>query len=469
MSDPTATFPADDFMAPAQQTSGTTVLVAWISVVILCIAQIVSTIDRGMLALVIDLVRHDLQISELQIALLQGFAFSVFYVTVGLPLGVIADVVNRRRLLVAGIIVWSAATIGGGLAQNFEQMFVSRLFIGVGEAVLGPCAVTMISDMFPVTGRGRPMSVYVFGSMIALGIGSLVSGFILQAAPAGVFEAIPFISTLAPWRIIFVLIGGFGFIVAVLLMFLREPKRRDGQKVAVSFAKLNFGASFRYFADHGRIYLPLYGALALFAVGGSVAMTWGAVQLTRVFGFNISEAGKALGVSQIGWAIAGALLASVLVDAVARRYGTVGKVRLAGALALAAIPSCIAVLAYNGTTAVVMIGEIMFISAIYGTTMLSVIAEVTPARVRGLAVALYAFVMTMIGMSIGPIAVASLTENAFQSPAMVGSSMAIVGTGALVLSALLSWRTAYLLAGRTNPSGVIDGPVAAPGLIPVQG
>lgn len=418
---------------------------AWFAVVILCVAQIVSTIDRGMLALVVDPVRADLGISDLQIALLQGFAFSVFYVTVGLPLGAVADMVNRRRLLVGGIVVWSLATIGGGLAQDFGHMFASRLFIGVGEAVLGPCAVTIIADLFPPAGRGKPMAIYVFGSMIAYGIGSLVSGFILQIAPQGAFAGIPFLATLAPWRIAFVLVGGFGFVIAGLLLLLREPPRTGIGATAGD--KTSFRQNLGFLVHHKAIFLPLYGALAAFAAGGSIATGWGAVLLSRGFGFTIANAGKGIGTSLIVWAIAGALVASVLVDRVSRKAGPAGKVKLAAAIALVAIPSTLAVLAPGGTTAVVLLGEIMFASAIYGTTMLSVIAEITPPRVRGLSVALYAFVMTMIGASLGPIAVATLTERLFHDPKAVGWSMAIVGIFALCLSALLALLAARALRG----------------------
>jgi MFS family permease len=427
---------------------------AWFAVIVLCIAQIVSTIDRGMLALVIDPVRADLGISEIQIALLQGFAFSIFYVTVGLPLGAVADVVNRRRLLFIGIVIWSAATIGGGLATNFQEMFISRLFIGVGEAVLGPCAVTMISDLFPPARRGRPMSVYVFGSMIAFGLGSLISGYILQVAPQGAFAGLPLLQTLAPWRITFILVGAFGFVVAALILLLREPQRQGLAISSMTTTKPGFLENLRYFGAHRSIFLPLYGALAFFAMGGSVATSWGAVLLTRFYGFNIGVAGKTLGTGQILWAIAGSLVAAFLVDAVARRAGPVGKVKLAAALALVAMPSTIAFIAPTGTTAIFLLAEITFAMAIYGATMLSVIAEITPIRVRGLAVALYAFVMTMIGFSLGPIAVASLTEKLFKSPQMVGSSMAIVGITVLGISALLALRAArqLRLAGQRDPA-----------------
>jgi MFS family permease len=429
--------------------------IAWFAVVVLCLAQIAATIDRGMLALVIDPVRADLGISDVQIALLQGFAFSVFYVTVGLPLGIVADLVNRRRLLIGGILVWSAAAIGGGLAHGFGQMFVSRLVIGIGEAVLAPCAVTMITDLFPETGRGRPMAVYVFGSMVAFGIGSLVAGTILQAAPAGAFAGIPLLAHLAPWRITFVLIGSSGFIIAALLWLLREPPRRGLQ-----IGKRNDGSlrtSMVYLGKHRGVFLPLYGALAFFAMGGASATSWGAVLLTRHFGLTVGAAGKALGAGQIAWAVIGALSASVVVDRVARAHGSVGKIRLAGILALVAIPAVLAGGAPNSTLAILVISEITFASALYGTTMLSVIAEITPLRARGLCVALYAFVMTMIGFSLGPIAVAYLTQSVFHDPAAVGWSMAIVGVASLCVSAMLAWMAARSLERANIPASLAAG------------
>lgn len=429
--------------------SGISPVMAWITVATLFAAQIVSTIDRGMLALVIDPVRRDLSISEMQIALLQGFAFSIFYVTVGLPLGAVADVVNRRRLLIGGIIVWSIATIAGGFAQGFGSMFASRLFIGVGEAVLGPCAVTMIGDLFAPHRRGRPMALYVFGSMIAYGLGSLISGVILDLAPKGAFAGLPVIGQLAPWRIAFTLVGGSGLLIVVLLFLLREPPRQV-EAAAFGVPKLSFVQGLGMLASQQAVFLPLYASLALFAMAGSVATGWGAVFLTRAYGYPLGAAGKGLGLSQISWAVAGAIVAGIVVDRVGARSGARGRMRLAAFLALLGIPSSLPLLAGSGPAAMVMLGEVMLVSAIYGTTMLSVISEITPNKIRGFAVALYAFVMTIIGGSLGPLAVAYLTESVFASPQAVGQSMAAVGIAAFLGAALLALRAASRIPLQTR-------------------
>lgn len=418
---------------------------AWLTVGTLFLAQIVSTIDRGMLALVIDPVRADLGISEMQIALLQGLAFSIFYVTVGLPLGAVADAVNRRKLLLVGIAVWSAATVAGGFAEGFGSMFASRLFIGVGEAVLGPCAVTMISDLFPPERRGRPMALYVFGSMIAFGLGSLICGLILDLAPQGAFAGLPVIGGFAPWRIAFVLVGMSGVVLLALLATLREPQRSVAATVPGG-EKLTFRQGLRTMGRQYRVFLPYYAALALFAVGGVVATGWGAVFLTRTFAYDIGSAGKTLGLAQVLWAALGAGVAGFCVDRVGKRFGVTGRMRLAGLLTLVALPSALPQFSGNGTMAIVMLGELMFVMAIYGTTMLSVLSEIAPPSLRGFAVALYAFVMTLIGGSLGPVAVAWLTESVFADPLAVGWSMAIVGTVAFTLSALL----AFIAAARVQ-------------------
>jgi hypothetical protein len=159
-------------------------------------------------------------------------------------------------------------------------------------------------------------------------------------------------------------------------------------------------------------------------------------------GYAIGAAGKSLGLAQVLWAILGAGVAGFVVDKVRNRFGVAGRMRLAAALTLSALPSALPQFAGNDTLAIAMLGELMFVMAIYGSTMLSVLSEIAPPSLRGFAVALYAFVMTMIGGSLGPVAVAWLTESVFSDPLAVGWSMAIVGVTAFTLSALLAFFAA---------------------------
>ncbi|MEP6174417.1 MAG: MFS transporter, partial [Parasphingorhabdus sp.] len=164
---------------------------AWWMVSLLFLAGIFSVIDRAILNIVVDPVRLDLGITDVQIGLLQGLAFGVFYAFMGLPMGLLADRTSRKRLLVAGITIWSLATIASGYATSFGELFAARLMVGLGEAALGPCAISLIADMFPPEKRGRPISVYMMGQGLANGIAISVTGIIISVAIAGGFAAVP--------------------------------------------------------------------------------------------------------------------------------------------------------------------------------------------------------------------------------------------------------------------------------------
>lgn len=409
---------------------------AWVAVGVFFLATVVAIMDRGLLALVIDPIRADLGISDLQISLLQGLAFAVFYTAVGLPLGLMADLVSRRRLLMAGILLWSAATVGCGFARNFGELFAARLFVGFGEAALAPCVVTLLGDLFPPARRGGPMAVYALGSIVSQGLGSVVSGWILAAAPRGAFSAVPLLAGLPPWRISFVVLGVSGCLAAALVGALREPRRRG--VVLGGRQGLGLRQARDWFGAHWRVLLPFYGVLTSYAFGISVVAAWGAVLLMRNYGFDPATAGKGLGLAQIIASLAGAAVASLVVDRVVLRAQTRGKIAFAALLPAVAIPATLAGIAAQPWIAVSLLSMVMFVSAIFGPTMLSTTTEMMPVGMKGLAIALYAFVMSMIGSTLGPIAVAALTQNVFHDPHAVARSMAIVGSVALSLSSVLA-------------------------------
>jgi len=148
---------------------------AWYMVVILTLAYILSFVDRYILGLLIEPIKADLGLSDTQIGLLLGPAFAVFYATMGLPLGYAADRKRRTWIVAAGVFVWSFATAASGMAKSFAHMALARVSVGIGEATLGPCAMSMISDSFPREKRGRPIAFYTAALSLGAGIASLVS------------------------------------------------------------------------------------------------------------------------------------------------------------------------------------------------------------------------------------------------------------------------------------------------------
>src|SRR5690348_797262 len=145
---------------------------AWTVVAILIATAILSYTDRQVLSLLVDPIRHDLGITDREVSYLLGAAFAVVYGVAGIPLGFLADRTSRRNLICGGVVVWSCGTIACGLAHTFGQLFAARIVVGLGEAVLSPAAISLISDYFPPARRGTAVGFFLAG--IAIGIGAAI-------------------------------------------------------------------------------------------------------------------------------------------------------------------------------------------------------------------------------------------------------------------------------------------------------
>ena len=157
--------------------------------------------------------------------MLLGPAFGIFYATMGLPLGLLADRSRRTWIVAAGIAVWSAATAFSGLAKNFAHMFVARLSVGIGEATLSPCAMSLISDSFPEDQRGKPIAMYSSAISVGSALAALLGAAVLTWAKASGGLTFPIVGALAPWQIAFLTVGLPGLILAIPFLLLPEPRR----------------------------------------------------------------------------------------------------------------------------------------------------------------------------------------------------------------------------------------------------
>ena len=132
---------------------------AWYVVIVLLFTMIISLVDRMVISLLVVPIQLELGLSDVDMGWILGVAFGLFYSIMGLPLGTMADRFHRIHLIAAGIFIWSLMTIASGLSESFWALFFSRMGVGVGEAVLGPAAWSLISDLFPPHRRGRALSV----------------------------------------------------------------------------------------------------------------------------------------------------------------------------------------------------------------------------------------------------------------------------------------------------------------------
>jgi MFS family permease len=218
---------------------------AWSVVAILVATAILSYTDRQVLSLLVDPIRADLGISDTQISLLLGTAFAVVYGVAGIPLGWLADRTSRRNLIFAGVLVWTVGTLACGFSQSFGQLFAGRLVVGLGEAVLSPAAISLISDYFPPSRRGTAVACFLSGIAMGIGAAILIGGGVLHFVQLGALSGTP-LANLAPWRMVLLLIGAPGLLWALVILAIREPVRRGEDEPSASGAGRPRGS-----ANHG--------------------------------------------------------------------------------------------------------------------------------------------------------------------------------------------------------------------------
>jgi MFS family permease len=207
---------------------------AWYGVFVLALGLMVTYLDRGILSLLVEPIKHDLHISDTQMSLLMGFAFVLFYLLVAFPIARLVDYQSRRAILGVGTAIWSLTTAISGLARTFGQLFVCRVGSGVGAACSSPASFSMLADLFPREKLPRAFAVLFFGMFlgegIALIVGGTLAGLFMRLSPV----TLPVIGTLHGWQLTLIAIGLPGLLVAALMATVHEPARR-GQMVVRDF------------------------------------------------------------------------------------------------------------------------------------------------------------------------------------------------------------------------------------------
>ena len=406
---------------------------SWYVVIVLIVAYTFSFIDRQILTLLVGPIRETLQISDFQLSLLHGFAFALFYSVMGIPIGRMVDSRRRTTIIAAGIAVWSVMTALCGLAQNFVQLFLARIGVGVGEAALSPGAYSIISDEFPAHQRPRALSLYISAAYVGAGIATIAGGALIAMMPP---VRLPFFGTLEPWQALFMVVGLPGLLVALWVMTLREPARTG----VIAVSQPSFGEVVRYLVDRRGAYGLLILGYALSGVVWNGTIAWIPTYFIRHFGWTATEISLPYGLITIVSGIGGILLGG----AIATRLRITGRLDsniLVGLLALAiSLPAGIAAtFAGTATLALALFGLFLFGCAIPWGAAAAAVQEITPNQMRGQVSAIYLFFLSLVGMGVGPTIVAYFTDNLFKSDAAIGSSIALTIAIAAPLSALLLW------------------------------
>ena len=205
---------------------------SWYAVGIFALALMLDFLDRGVIALLVQPIKHDLHLSDTQMGLLMGPAFIILYLTLGLPIARLADSRSRRAIVGWGIGIWSLMTAACGLVGSFWPFFGTRVGVGVGEACNGPATFSMMADMFPKEKLARAIATLNFGSVAGSGIATLIGGAIIDyVSHHGDFH-IAVVGVVHPWQATFFAVGLPGIVISLLYLTISEPPRRGRMRSA---------------------------------------------------------------------------------------------------------------------------------------------------------------------------------------------------------------------------------------------
>lgn len=407
---------------------------AWYVVFILLLAGITSYLDRNILFLLVDPIRHTLGLSDTQISLLEGLAFAFFFIVLGFPLGGLVDHRNRRNLIMLGVAIWSVMTFACGLARNFPELFLARMGVGFGEAILGPAAYSMIGDYFSPKRRGRAASVYNMSNFLGGALSSLLGGAIVHGIGALVLVQVPVLGETIGWRVVFFAAAAPGILILLLMLTVAEPARSE-----TGTLKPDAAGFWRHVRAHRSAYIFVYSTYVAMTFVGLSTTAWAPSYLIRSFGLTPGKAGMLLGT--VGFvAIVGALASGWLSDRFAAGAGA-GRFRtpLVGWPILAiCVPGHL--LAPSLPIALLFSGGMLIGGAIILVSCPPVLQDITPNRYRGRAQALFFIVSILLGMGVAPTAVALVTDFIFQDPAQLRYAMLVVQLPAIGCGWLLCRR-----------------------------
>ncbi|MDO8861295.1 MFS transporter [Haliea sp. E1-2-M8] len=398
------------------------------ALLLLLLAYILSFIDRNVMAVLIGPIREDFAISDVQYSLLHGFAFSMFYIVMGLPIARLADRHSRNWIITAGLMAWSLMTCLCGAARSFAALFVVRIGVGVGEATLSPAAFSMLGDLFPREKLARALAVYSLGITLGGGLAYIVGGMVHEWFSTMPPPVVPFLGEVRPWQMTFIAVGAPGFLLAIFLGLLGEPARRPafGELHGVE-AQPGLDAIGQHLRLHLRAYVAPIGSVAVLGILGYGTMAWYPEFLIRSFDLPRAEAASRFGLMFIIAGSLGALAGGWAVEPLLRRGYQDAPLRIILAVAaLWVLPAVLGPLSGSPTMAVWMAAPIVFfLNAHYGVGVAAV-QFITPNRMRAQISALMLFVTNLLGLAFGPTAVAMLTDFAFGDDLALRYSLALL-------------------------------------------
>lgn len=365
----------------------------WVLVMAVLVGGI-SYMDRQILTMLIEPIRHEFGLSDQQLGMLTGLAFAVVYTLTAIPAAQLADRWSRRGVVAIALATWSAMTMVCGMAAGFWQLFAARVGVGFGEAGGSAPMQALLADYFPRRQRGTALSIYLMGAPLGMGLGLAFAGWALVEYG---------------WRWTFIFAGIPGLIVApLLLLTVREVRAGMADGIAPVAVQPSFGRTISTLWHIRSLPLMMLAA-TLMALIGMGLQAWVPAFLERTHGLAPAEIGVKLGGALAAGSALGHLAGGPLADFLGRRdlrwhlWTPIVTGSLAVALVLAAL---------NGPAdlAFPLFGVQVFLTGLFAAPMIYIATTLAPAWARATSAACVMFAINLIGLGLGPVVVGQLSD-----------------------------------------------------------
>src|SRR5271169_3816347 len=395
-------------------------------VLLLLIAiNFINYVDRQIVFPLFPFIRKDFGLTFLQLGSL-ATAFTLVLSLGSLPLGMLADRTSRKKVIRAGVLIWSVATFLSGLSGSFRWLLGARAMVGVGEAAYTPAGTAIISSTFPRELRARVQGLFDLGMFAGGAVGIALGGIFAQWLG---------------WRAAFFIVGVPGLVLALLVGRLPEPPRVAAQQT------MRVQELFRVPA-----YLMLLASGWFASFAGYAYVAWGPELVQDYKGFSSSQAGLALAVIVVVAGLSGIATGAALSDRLARRF-TWGRISMVPVGFLLSVPlSLIALHASNRAAFLIAFALSVYFLSWYHGPVTATIHDLIPSQGHATAMGLYYFFVNFFAMAVAPLLIGGIADHSNLLSAMHAAVVAQAIGGGLFLGVIYFIRRDGLAAGRVAPA-----------------
>ncbi|HEX6715977.1 MAG TPA: MFS transporter [Pyrinomonadaceae bacterium] len=393
---------------------------SWYALGLLTLVYVFNYLDRTIIYILLPLIKKEMAFSDLQLALLGSMSFVIFFTVLGIPFGHLADRAVRKNMIAAGLAVWSLFSGLTGFANGFWSLMICRVMVGIGEATLGPAALSLLSDYFPPRVRATVQAIYSSGIAIGAGLAFFLGGWLGQYYG---------------WRVAFYALGFPGLVIAMLVYLLRE-ERRGTTEIATT----------RYTAKDWKILFnsaPLryhYLGYGFFGLAANNLSFWGATFVTRVYKLDLLTIGFYGGVLTLIAGVPGTILGGYLADKFLK-FGRGGRMLFGALAALIAVPFWLLFI-FSGNLLLLLIANLVLLalSLVWLGPAAADVHDIAGPELRGLGIGFYFFAV-IIAYGLGSLVIGQLNDwlHATTAPLNMRYSMLLCPLACLIATLSL-WR-----------------------------